>query len=120
MSVCRIIFYYVKLIVGVRNSQKMWKINIGGMLKINTIYNTETYQKCVSRWVIGGYASGKAQIFDVKNSQICVKNSQNDVKINIVATRHRSITSYNICPDIHYTKWKFDTLNTIAKFRSVR
>ena len=45
----------------------MWKINIGGMLKINMIYNTETYQKVVSRWVIGGYASGKTPIFDVKN-----------------------------------------------------
>lgn len=50
------------------------------MLKFNRIYNTETYQKVVSRWVIGGYASGKTQIFDVKNSQIYVKNSQNNVK----------------------------------------
>lgn len=66
-SLRRIILYYVKLIVDVKNSQKMSKINIGGMLKVNMIYNTETYQKVVSRWVIGGYASDKTQKFDVKN-----------------------------------------------------
>ena len=58
----------------------MWKINIGEMLKINMIYNTETYQKVVSRWVIGGYASGKTPNHNVKNSQIHVRNSQNYVK----------------------------------------
>ena len=42
-------------------------MNIGVLWKINTIYNTETYQKVVSRWVIGGYGSDKTQNPDVKN-----------------------------------------------------
>lgn len=96
----------------------MWKINIGGMLKVNMIYNTETYQKVVSRWVIGGYASDKAQIFHVKNSQNRVKISQKMLKIHIVATRHHSIASHNICPDVQYNKHLSDTQDTITIFRS--
>lgn len=64
--------------------------------------------------MIGGYASGKVQNFDVKNSQNRVKNSQKMLKINIVATRHHPVTSHNICPDVHYIKRKFDILNTIT------
>ena len=42
------------------------------------------------------------------------------LKINIIATRHHSITSHNICPDVQYNKHLSDMLNMITVFRSVR